>query len=309
MVLALPILLFLMALYINYGVAASWKVRALSMARHAAFGARWPRTGSSDPDPAYWEGDIRTDRQAERIAKLDDPRANHPVMRGPLPDGNEVPVDLFDPAQELIEGQAATTQEFPLMGPLGPFTLGPSTFLIDNKWEYQRTRLSGNWLRRIPALYKLVQAASLANAYVAACGAILDTPSRSALRPLDRDDEFLYWRQWAPDFHPRLKRFCTTDLEVATEAVEDLIDRIRGHEPPPEPRIKGLAERMAEAFIALYESVIRQLETQLAAQPDGMTGLQGQIDDYQQKIDTLRQFLAKLRQEEDDNGGGNANGK
>lgn len=51
MVLSLPILLFVMALMINYGTVACWKVRALSVARNAVWSTRWPRTGHSNPRP------------------------------------------------------------------------------------------------------------------------------------------------------------------------------------------------------------------------------------------------------------------
>ena len=56
MVLSLPILLFIMAVIINFGTLASWKVRGLSAARHAVWSSRWPRSRSTSPtnllDPA-----------------------------------------------------------------------------------------------------------------------------------------------------------------------------------------------------------------------------------------------------------------
>ena len=53
---------------------------------------------------------------------------------------------------------------------------------------------------------------------------------------------------------------------------------------------------MAELFIGLYERVIRRLEALLASQPENAAAIQSQIDEYQQKIDILERFLAKLRQ-------------
>src|SRR5438309_1547037 len=52
--LALPIMLFVMALIYNYGIAAAWKVRENSVARLAIWQSRWPRSGASDPKPSYW---------------------------------------------------------------------------------------------------------------------------------------------------------------------------------------------------------------------------------------------------------------
>jgi len=44
MVLALPVLLMIMALIINFGTVAAWKVRGLCAARHAVWSSRWPRS-------------------------------------------------------------------------------------------------------------------------------------------------------------------------------------------------------------------------------------------------------------------------
>ena len=54
LVLSLPIMLLIMALMVNFGTLACWKVRGLSMARLAVWGSRWPRSGDSTPRPAYW---------------------------------------------------------------------------------------------------------------------------------------------------------------------------------------------------------------------------------------------------------------
>ncbi|MCR4411969.1 MAG: pilus assembly protein, partial [Thermoguttaceae bacterium] len=53
-VLALPMLLFVMALMLNFGTVASWKVRTLGAARHAAWSTRAPRSGMQYPRPANW---------------------------------------------------------------------------------------------------------------------------------------------------------------------------------------------------------------------------------------------------------------
>ena len=44
----------LMALMVNFGVVACWKVRGLSVARNAVWATRWPRWAAADPRPAYW---------------------------------------------------------------------------------------------------------------------------------------------------------------------------------------------------------------------------------------------------------------
>ncbi len=49
LVFATPILLLLAALIINYGTAASWRIRGLAAARYAGFGAARDATPSSIP--------------------------------------------------------------------------------------------------------------------------------------------------------------------------------------------------------------------------------------------------------------------
>ena len=83
MVLSLPILLFLMALIINYGTVASWKVRGLSAARHAVWSSRWPRARDASPRPGYWrppESEMGA-RGAGDVPELDDLRVDLPVVR------------------------------------------------------------------------------------------------------------------------------------------------------------------------------------------------------------------------------------
>ncbi|MBI2480878.1 MAG: pilus assembly protein [Planctomycetia bacterium] len=42
-VLWLPVLLFVMALMVNYGTIATWRVRSEIVSQHAAWRTRWPR--------------------------------------------------------------------------------------------------------------------------------------------------------------------------------------------------------------------------------------------------------------------------
>ena len=103
--LALPILLFIMALIYNYGIVAAWKAREHSVARLAVWETRWPRTGSSDPRPSYWWPAAATMESSDQgtVPGMDDPRIDLPVARGPL-SGATVNSDLLDPTRGLREG-------------------------------------------------------------------------------------------------------------------------------------------------------------------------------------------------------------
>ena len=54
LVLSLPLILFVMALIINFGVLACWKVRAATVARQAVWRQRFDRKGQTDPLPTGW---------------------------------------------------------------------------------------------------------------------------------------------------------------------------------------------------------------------------------------------------------------
>jgi hypothetical protein len=159
----------------------------------------------------------------------------------------------------------------------------------------------------------LAQEPGRREAYVSAAAAIFSAPFRADLRPLDRDDEFLCWENWAPDFHPRLRQFCSTDLELAEMRVEELIDHIRGRpRQGDQPPVPSVAEVMAETFLRLYYRVVRRLQSQLGPGPPPHNAgwIISQVSQLNRKIDILEQFLARLQSGGGDGngGGGNAGG-
>ena len=310
-VLALPILLFIMALMVNFGTVACWKVRALNVARHALWSTRWPRSGATDPLPKFWPPTAGpTASGLGNAPMIDDPRVNQPVARGPLT-GAVVNADLLDPTRGLREGSSNLTRGFAMLGKMGAYTLKANTVMLDDRWQYPQMGLWANRQRRIPVIYALQKApAGLVNAYVQAAVAILRAPFREALKPLDRDDEFIFygtlfgWGAGAPDFHPRLSGFCSLERPLADERVNELIDRIQGKverdaEGHIVRRIPDLAERVTRAFIGLYQRAIRAYKELMSADPPPPPGeiaaMQAQIDQIQKKIDTLNQFLQTLQ--------------
>ncbi len=311
-VMALPILLFVMALMLNFGTVASWKVRALGAARHAAWSSRPPRNGMQYPRPANWPVTANVGAGGSGAhPPMDDPRVNYPVARGPvLPLGTVVNASLLDPSRGFRQGSSHIERAFPLLKRLGAYALSARTDLLDNAWPFWRQGLYSNSERRIPVLYILARApADMAQAYVQAVYAILRAPFREDLRPLDRDDEFdAYNRRFgrgggSPDFHPVLASFCSLDRTVADQRVQDLIDRIQGREDRDRNgnvtrRVRGVPETMTRAFIGLYQWVIQQLQAQLGTTPPPPPGqiaaIQAEIDQLQGKIDVLQKFLGTL---------------
>ena len=186
MVLCLPLLLFIMALMINFGTAAAWKVRTLVVARHAVWATRWPRETSDLPRPwVLYKTDTSQDPATLKtipwpeedasmgaggdadITELDDSRLEHPVVRGPLPYGAAIDPDMYDlmtMSHGARRGSAAIQRELPLLAKMGPYRLSAACPLLDNDWRYQRMPWDDwywywggthNEHRRIPIIYDL----------------------------------------------------------------------------------------------------------------------------------------------------------
>lgn len=321
MVLSLPILLFIMALIINFGALASWKVRGLSAARHAVWSSRWPRTRSAFPRPTYWlppESGMGAVAAGD-VAELDDPRVDLPVVRGPLPSGFVVNERLLDPARGLRRGNALREDDYPLLPGIGPYDLTAEHRFLDDKWQYQRTnwpaegaRLPVNAWRRIPVIYRLPQVSpGLVSAYLAAANAILSSPTRADLGPLEtwKDDEYIDyslrfgWPLTRRDFHPRLRRFCSLSSATAAERAQSVVDRVQGRGRRGDPGwIPGVAWELTRARIALYRRVIRELTARISAVPPPsaaeIASMTAEIADLEAKIEVLEEFQTRLERDE-----------
>jgi len=318
MVLCLPILLMVMALMVNFGTLASWKVRGLTVARQAAWGNRSPRTTGNNPRPSCWFPASASTNQggtADMPNQLD-PWSGYPVVRGPLV-GAAVRARLLDPRRGARHGSAGLQRRFPLLARLGSYDLQAQTHLLDNKWQFAGTSMWSNWQRRVPVIYELQQVdPALVLAYTQSVREIIYAPFREDLWPLDRDDEFIYyrnlfgWQRGIPDFHPRLpgpcggrcRAECGLDRDTVQLRVDDLIDRIQGSAERNQDgtrRVSSLPQRMTRAFIRLYQNAIREFQNRIAADPPPTPGqiaaMQAEIRELEAKIDTLTRFLATVR--------------
>lgn len=211
--LALPILLAVVALIINYGTLAAWKVRALTVARHQLWSNRVHRTGTLQPTLAYWQttGAAQSHGIGGQLPELDDSRAYHQVARGPLPatlvkyQGTGGMPDLFDPARGFATGSASLVRSVPLLVNSRSFQMATDTHLVQDHWDFSspymswwddfwQNGLGDNTGLRIPVIYKLDQAdAQLSNRYVAIVQEVLNPGLQDALRPM--------WADWDDIMH------------------------------------------------------------------------------------------------------------
>jgi hypothetical protein len=228
MVLCTPLLLSVMALMLNFGTVAAWKVRALTVARNALWATRWPR-GMSDLPPAQdWPRSANSGAGGDSaITELDDGRLDLPVVRGPLPYGAAIDPDMYDLmtlSHGARRGSASLQREFPLLAALGPYRLSAACSLLDNDWRYQRMPWEGHWYwggghnetRRIPVIYDLgiltaetdlVESLYQYPAFVQAFYAMANGVNWDDFKPLAgpglygqdlRDDEDLFYENFFP---------------------------------------------------------------------------------------------------------------
>jgi len=309
--LALPLLLLVMALMINFGHIAAWKVKSLQVARLAEWRQRptripmrypgpaeWPAAGTTlavepGPAPQLYQGDpyarhvvVRAPNGVEAIIP------NGPVLSNPqvnLP-GSQLLVDttMLDMPGTLKQGRATISRELPLLGRLYEINQDVVHLMLEDEWRFFELGYSDNHSRRALLLYGFIPPANVqerAASFRDAALAILNAPFRGDLAVLDRDAELAAWYGSPPDFHPRLGRACSLDAQsVRAGPVQGLIDSIQG---PRGGGRGGVPERVARSFLNMYQSQLAILQNQ---QPPPTA----QIQQLQQKIQQLQGFLGSL---------------
>ncbi len=345
LVLALPILLFVMALMINFGNMAAWKVRAQGNTRYAAWRTLQDRSGQFDPNPKNWPRDATLGTSGgNAMADVNalwnrHPDLTTPVVRGPVitesDQGRAVVVPgRFHMDQQVHGGNGEVHRRLPLLRGIlannGRYGFNEHQELLNNRWEYRHLNHprnpydrrdvpgdNGNNRRRAKRWYRLdppffPELAGDLQRLAEADGRLKANPTRFNLDPLDRDDEFYYYRLRAqlglisgplptpipeqtriaiPDFHPRVPVRCELDKQrVKFRAVNPAVQRIQHL-----PGTMGNAwARLYREEISRLESLKQQLEMQQPPPQGQIQQIQTEIDRLQQLLDQVNQFLSSL---------------
>lgn len=280
MVLCLPVLLFVMALLINIGNVACWKVRSLTAARHAMWRARsdpnpWPAAGDgSIPDwrpPARMGVSSSNPLQTVQQA-WDRPQTQHPFAAGPIITGNGGKLRLNDGRlydivpMQLRQGTSFIQRQMPLLPGLGTFEFNIQHPLLDGAGQFQNMGYGHNHDRRSNGWYNIRQAPEwmqLAAVFQMVDQQMLTNPLKEDLKCVDRDDEFYAFYGSVPDFYPRIPVTQAAIQTLATNWDNQWVERTI-----VQPHIKqvqgargggkgGVPERMAKAFKKLYEAMLQ----------------------------------------------------
>ena len=301
-----------MALMVSFGAAATWKVRTLNFARQGIWRDRSTWNGDGDPRigslPSSASMGGGTAGDLTRIDTLWDVGSiQHPVTRGPRVTGQGQDqttghVDVrdrryFEMAEGVRQGTAEMSRRYALLPRMGSFRYDVTHTLLDSRWQFPSQGFASNDSRRAKDWYNFEDApewASQKAMFQQADARLLANPSAAQLRPLDRDEEFRDFYGDYREFHailggcrPRRPQCGACDRRpesVRTGPVDSLIDRIEG---PRGGGRGGVPDRMAGAWIQLYEDMIAQLEMQ---QPPDTA----RIQELQDLIDQLNQFRGTL---------------
>ena len=300
----LPILLFVMALMVNFGTFATWRVRGEFVSRHAAWRTRWPRTGADEGrQRPVWPIDAEmTIEPADQIAELDDPAINLPVVRGPLPNGFSVNPILDPDRVGAFKGVSKVGREYPMLPRLGDYQSGSvDNPLLDLKWQ---SALMGipNRYRRVKILYNLPQTQpALPRAFVNAVRGARSIPHSRGLLVLDHDADILRYTGHYVDFHPLAGDGCELDLEsVYANHVQSLIDTRGPGRRVRFGQISRVPRRLTSFFLNRYRTRWNQLEAELEGMPPPTprrrAEIQAEMRELRPKIDQLEAYERRLGQ-------------
>lgn len=320
-VLWLPVLMFVVALLINYGTMATWRIRGEVVSHDAAFRARWGRSGSNEGHlVGQWPALATMTTVADPpLVQIDDPFIQHPVVRGPLPNGFIVRPVLDPDFQGAYRGIADVERRYPLMPRLGTYDSGEiAGSLLDRKWTNSEMGIP-NIHRRIPVLYELPRTdPQFRQAFRQAFDELRSIPHYAALAVLDHDEDMRLITGRYPDFHPRIGQMCELDRElVRRRQVERLIDIRDARGEIRLGAISLLPRNMTSFFLNTYRRYLQDLRDRIEALQQELAGppppspqrraeiqqeiaaLQAEIDRIQPKVTQLEAYWDRIPAIED----------
>lgn len=320
-VLWLPVFLFVMALMVNFGTLATWRMRGEVVSHDAVMRVRSPRTAGNEAGPSapVWPASAGMDVQADNpIVQLDDPQLIsqriRAVVRGPLPN-NFVVNPLLDPLRGNLQGTSQIVRPYPLLPRLGPFSTGTiSNSLLDRQWTNAEMGIP-NVSRRTLALYQMPFDHHGWASFESEWRAIPSISDFAGLRVLEYDDDWVYYgheyRDWhfmgTRDFHPRvIPDRCTLNFrEIRRQKVDPLIDV-----PLPNGRrrlgeVTQLPRSLTSAFLAMFRRTKAEMQAELRMltmnPPPGdpnvgakIAFIQRELPIVEAKISQLQRFEARI---------------
>lgn len=297
LVLALPLMLSIMALIVNFGHVATWKIRGATNARLAMWRHRPMWNADSDPKPMNWwpQGATLGVTGDNRISQVDSnwnqPAIAQTWIKGPVYTANGGYLMVRDKrvnemAEGVAQGNSGITQRYPFLPSMGSMNLSVNHSLLDSAWQYETMGYGWNEARRAFQWWQLEDSPDWSaekQIFLEADSRLVSNPQRELMLPLDRDIN-PWTGGFVGDFYARY-RFDRNgndpnDPQVIRQtkiiSPGGLVDQIKGRSQPP---TDGVCKNMAQGYLAMYQ-------TQLALDPQN-----GQLKQW---IQQLKDFIAQL---------------
>ena len=316
LVLSLFFLLIMMALCINFGSIAAWRVRGNTAARYAVWRTLSLRTGGNFPNPANWQAPATmglataiplNQQTVGQIWSQQD--LMQPSLRGPAivdpSSGNMIPMgsmQYVEMVNQALIGSANLTKQMPLMSKLRKSNIKPLQPVLDHFWRFEEMspqsnywamRSNGDWRLKQFYLHEPSQSTdgSVQNAYMQYQmddQRLQQNQGIQALQVLDRDPELFGYYQSYPgiDVYPSLGgcEISPQNMQTSANLVPSLINRIEGAGGGGKG---GVPEGLANLFLGMYQP---QLQTAQQQQPPD----QATVSRLQPLVDQLNQFIGTL---------------
>lgn len=332
LVLWLPVLMFVTALLVNYGVAAAWRVRGETVSRDGVWRLLTPRDANGEPRPekAVWPTQGTTyggGSYGNQITALDDVELDLPIVRGPLPAGFGVYETLDPDGYGMKRGTSSIERSYAWLPRLGQYISGAiRNPVFDSFWNIAAMpgkldtpnlpwwQWEWNSTRRTLLLYDFPEVEGGAD-YEAAIRAIQAVYDSEGLKVLDGDEEILYYKQlltltyggnWPStirrgsppyvDFHPGFRKFC--ELLLPEEVREQYLQRVMldYRLPNGDVRLGGitlLPKTLTDYWLNMYDQEIARLKFLIDRDGDPTGALQSQIDQTEAKKVPLEEYRTR----------------
>jgi|SRR5579863_1345796 len=312
LVLSLFFLLVMMALIINFGTIASWKVRGTIAARYAGWRTLSTRTGGAYPNPTNWQAPASMGRapgmplNANTVGQLwSQQDLQQPALRGPAvidpATGNSIqlaPQQYMEMVNQTVIGSANLTKKMPLLPNLRKSYIQPLQPVLDHYWRYEdMSSNTNNWTARNNNDWRLYNwylheprqspDGNVQNAYQqyqVDDQQIQQNPGIPALMVLDRDPELYAWNGNYVDVYPSVGGCEILPVNVQMNSLPGLINQIQGRLGGGKG---GVPQKLANAFLSMYQAQLQAAQQQQP--PDVET-----ISRLQPLVDQLTQFIATL---------------
>lgn len=168
LVLALPLLLCVMALIVNFAHAATWKIRSVTNARLAMWRHRPMWAADWDPRPAdFWpQTASMTVIGDSRIPQVDPMWNQSPIAQGWIK-GPSFMAELGhlgvrdnrvnEMGEGISKGVGTVSLRYPFLPAMGKMTVRAEQALLDNVWQYHSMGYAWNETRRAKAWWEFDQ--------------------------------------------------------------------------------------------------------------------------------------------------------